>query len=243
MISEGGYSFKINCNRRFHCFSVRAIWDTLSTLELYTDVLASKGYGAIFGKHWVLWPFSYSIWHCLFKSNFTRAFFISLALHIWGPTMANSCVLFFTDNGALVGIIKKRTSKTLTGHDSYYVTQYSAAKYGGEGGYIILFRASHVPGLKNSRASPFYRWTGSRNSRRRRTNFQKSGWKVSDVRELIPRSFLLACFLFCFVCLFVFYFHCPFFPFYQLQNLVFQSYSLSQRYQNVSYTVIFRGLL
>ena len=35
--------------------------------------------------------------------------------------------------------------------------------------------------------------------------FPKSGWKVSDVRELIPRSFLLACFLFCFVlfCLFV----------------------------------------
>ena len=43
--------------------------------------------------------------------------------------MANGCVLFFTDNAALVGIINKRTSKTLTGHDSFYVTLYSAAKY------------------------------------------------------------------------------------------------------------------
>ena len=87
--------------------------------------------------------------------------------------MANSCVLFFTDNAALVDIINKRASKTLTGHDSYYVTYYSAARYGGGRGYIILFRASHVPGLKNSRTSPVYRWRDSRNSRRRRTNFQQ----------------------------------------------------------------------
>ena len=45
------------------------------------------------------------VWHCLLKSNFTRAFFISLTPHIWGPTIANSCVLFFTDNAALVGIL------------------------------------------------------------------------------------------------------------------------------------------
>ena len=45
--------------------------------------------------------------------------------------MANGCVLFFTDNAALVDIINKRTSKTLTGHDSFYVTLYSAAKYWG----------------------------------------------------------------------------------------------------------------
>ena len=50
-----------SCNRRFHFFSVRAIWETLSTLEVYTDVLASKGYRAIFGKHCVLWPFSYRL--------------------------------------------------------------------------------------------------------------------------------------------------------------------------------------
>ena len=45
--------------------------------------------------------------------------------------MANGCVLFFTDNAALVDIINKRTSKTLTGHDSYYLTLYSATTGGG----------------------------------------------------------------------------------------------------------------
>ena len=108
-----------------------------------------------------------------FKIKLYSSLFITLALHIWGPTMANGCVLFFTDNAALVDIINKRASKTLTGHDSYYVTYYSAARYGGGRGYIILFRASHVPGLKNSRTSPVYRWRDSRNSRRRRTNFQQ----------------------------------------------------------------------
>ena len=66
-----------------------------------------------------------------FKIKLYSSLFITPALHIWGPTMANGCVLFFTDNAALVDIINKRTSKTLTGHDSFYVTLYSAAKYWG----------------------------------------------------------------------------------------------------------------
>ena len=27
-------------------------WENSSTLDLYTDAAASKGYGAVFGKHW-----------------------------------------------------------------------------------------------------------------------------------------------------------------------------------------------
>ena len=107
-----------------------------------------------------------------FKIKLYSSLFITLALHIWGPTMANGWVLFFTDNAAFVDIINKRTSKTLTGHDSFYVTLYSAAKYlGGGGGYIIFFRASRVPDLKKSPASPVYRWRDSRNSRQRRKTF------------------------------------------------------------------------
>ena len=74
-----------------------------------------------------------------FKIKLYSSLFITLALHIWGPTMANGWVLFFTDNAALVDIINKRTSKTLTGHDSFYVTLYSAAKYWGEGGGDISY--------------------------------------------------------------------------------------------------------
>ena len=84
-------------------------WDTSSTLELYTDAAASKGYGAIFGKHWFYGPFPIA-WHSL-NISFLELFPITLAVHIWGATMANSCVLFFTDNAALVDIINKQTSK------------------------------------------------------------------------------------------------------------------------------------
>ena len=56
--------------------------------------------------------------------------------------MANSCVLFFTDNVALVDIINKQTSK----RKQVMILVLSCLKYN------ILFRASHVPGLQNSRA-------------------------------------------------------------------------------------------
>ena len=84
-----------------------------------------------------------------FKIKLYSSLFITLALHIWGPTMANGWVLFFTDNAALVDIINKRTSKTLTGHDSFYVTLYSAARYlGGGGGIYHIFSSQPRPRLK-----------------------------------------------------------------------------------------------
>lgn len=37
-------------------------WETSSSLELFTDAAGSKGYGAIFGKHWFCgaWPASWT---------------------------------------------------------------------------------------------------------------------------------------------------------------------------------------
>ena len=63
----------------------------------------------ISGKHWFYGPFPIA-WHSL-NISFLELFPITLAVHIWGATMANSCVLFFTDNAALVDIINKQTSK------------------------------------------------------------------------------------------------------------------------------------
>ena len=98
----------------------------------------------ISGKHWFYGPFPIA-WHSL-NISFLELFPITLAVHIWGATMANSCVLFFTDNAALVDIINKQTSK----HKQVMILirdlVLSCLKYN------ILFRASHVPGLQNSRA-------------------------------------------------------------------------------------------
>lgn len=119
-------------------------WETSVSLELYTDAAASKGYGAIFGKSWFGGPFP-TAWHC-FNITVLELFPIVLAVHIWGPRMANRCVMFFTDNAALVDIINKQTSR----HKSVMILVrdlvLSCLSHN------ILFRARHVPGLLNSQA-------------------------------------------------------------------------------------------
>ena len=41
-------------------------WETSPSLELFTDAAGSKGYGAIFGKHWFCgaWPASWTSFKC-----------------------------------------------------------------------------------------------------------------------------------------------------------------------------------
>ena len=67
-------------------------WETSSSLKRFTDAAGSKGYGAIFGKHWFCgaWPAS---WTSL-NIAFLELFLIVLSLHILGPHMANKCVAF-----------------------------------------------------------------------------------------------------------------------------------------------------
>ena len=72
-------------------------------MKLFTDAAGSKGYGANFGDHWFYgaWPESWKS----FNIAFLELFPVVIALHIWGTTMANRCVAFYTDNVAIVDII------------------------------------------------------------------------------------------------------------------------------------------
>ena len=90
-------------------FFLHEKWETLASLQLYTDAAGSKGYSAIFGKHWFCgaWPDSWKSLHIALLELFP----IVIALHIWGPCMANRCVAFYTDNTAIVDIINRQTSK------------------------------------------------------------------------------------------------------------------------------------
>ena len=135
-------TFLDNFNGRAFFLSDR--WETSSTLELYTDAAASKGYGAVFGKHWFGGAFP-DAWHS-FNITFLELFPIVLAAHIWGSCMANRCVLFFTDNAALVDIINKQTSKHKLVMVLLRDLVLSCLRYN------ILFRARHVPGLQNNQA-------------------------------------------------------------------------------------------
>ena len=114
-------------------------WENSSTLDLYTDAAASKGYGVVFGKHWFGGAFPVA-WHS-FNITFLELFPIVLAIHIWGSSMTNCCVLFFTDNAALVDIINKQTSKHKLVMILLRDLVLSCLRYN------ILFRARHVSGL------------------------------------------------------------------------------------------------
>ena len=118
-------------------FFLHEKWETSSSLQLYTDAAGSKGYGAIFGKHWFCgaWPDS---WKSL-NIAFLELFPIVIALHIWGPYMANRCVAFYTDNAAIVDIINRQTSKHQLVMILVRDLVLTSLKYN------ILFRARHIP--------------------------------------------------------------------------------------------------
>ena len=142
------FTFLDNFNGRAFLLSDR--WDNFFRLDLYTDAAASKGYGAIFGKHWFGGTFPPG-WKD-FNITFLELFPIVLAVHIWGSHMSNRGVLFFTDNSALVDIINKQTSK----HKSVMVLLRDLVLSCLS--YDILFRAQHVPGLQKSQADNISRF-------------------------------------------------------------------------------------
>ena len=137
-------TFLDNFNGR--AFFLSARWETSATLQLYTDAAGLKGSGAVFGSRWFYgaWPGS---WRSL---NITclELFPITLAVHIWGRLMTNQCVVFFTDNSALVlvDILNKQSSKHTIVMTPLRPLILCCLRHN------IFFKARHVPGLENSRA-------------------------------------------------------------------------------------------
>ena len=118
-------------------------WETSSSLELYTDAAGSKGYGAIFGKRWFCgaWPASWTTLNIAFLELFP----IVLSLHIWGPLMANKCVVFYTDDVAIVDVINHQTPKHPLVMILVRDLVLTSLTY-------VLFRARHIPGVHNTGA-------------------------------------------------------------------------------------------
>ena len=84
-------------------------WLNSHKLHLYTDAAGSLSFGAIFGTHWCFgqWP---SKWQGR-NIAFLEFYPIVLSLYLWGEEMHNNCILFFTDNDALVHVINKQSCK------------------------------------------------------------------------------------------------------------------------------------
>ena len=85
------------------------VWQNSVKLSLYTDASGALGFGEIFGSKWCYgkWPVNWA------HSNIAILEFypIVLSLYLWGHEMSHQCVLFFTDNEALVDVINKQSCK------------------------------------------------------------------------------------------------------------------------------------
>ena len=122
-------------------FFLTDAWHDSLSLNLYTDAAGSLGYGGIFGSEWFFgaWPDEWK------QLNITILEFypIVLSVLLFGDKMRNQRIKFFTDNAALVDIINKATSRDAT--VMVFVRRLVLACLN----FNILFRARHVPGVKN----------------------------------------------------------------------------------------------
>ena len=110
-------------------------------INLYTDAAGSLGYAGIYGSHWF-----YGKWaNPQRDTNITvlELYPITVAVHLYGASMANHCITFLTDNEAVVAVINKTTSKHKQVMALVRSLVLACLKHN------ILFRARHLPGVDN----------------------------------------------------------------------------------------------
>ena len=128
---------------------LRTFWDSSDKLELYTDAADSLGFGAFFGSKWCYgkWPDNW-----LHQNIAILEFYpIVLSLYLWGHQMRKRCILFLTDNEALVYVINKQSCKDK--NLMFYVRKLVLVCLQNN----ILFKAKHVRGVYNTLADSLSR--------------------------------------------------------------------------------------
>ncbi|RUA06910.1 MAG: hypothetical protein DSY43_00970 [Gammaproteobacteria bacterium] len=130
-------------------FFLDDIWYNSEHLNLYTDASGVLGFGAVFGNKWCYgkWPDGWKNVNIAFLEFFP----IVLSLYLWGSHMQNRCILFFTDNEALVHVINKQSCKDK--RLMFFVRELVLKCLQ----LNIVFKAKHVPGIYNSLADSLSR--------------------------------------------------------------------------------------
>lgn len=121
-------------------FFLPASFSSSSALELFTDA-SGFAFAGICGSHWFngVFPTSWSSKNIVIKELLP----IVLSLKLWGNSLANRKIIFFTDNEALVSIINKQT----TPQKDIMALVRSLVVCSLQ--FNILFRAKHIPGKLN----------------------------------------------------------------------------------------------
>ena len=132
-----------------HSFFLDEKWLNSYKLNLFTDASGALGFGALFGHHWCYgrWPIDWAYQNIAILEFYP----IVLSLFLWGHDMQNRCILFFTDNEALVHVINKQScrDKRLMSFVRKLVSVCLRNN--------IVFRAKHVPGSRNCLADALSR--------------------------------------------------------------------------------------
>ena len=116
-------------------------WCSSSHLKFYTDAVQSLGFGIVFGRKWAYgkWPADWTHKNIAFLELFP----IVLGVQMWGDSLANKRILFFTDNDSVVHVINQQTSKNK--ELLYLLRQLVLTCLR----HNVLFRARHIRGKKN----------------------------------------------------------------------------------------------
>ena len=140
-------SFLSNFNGK--SFFIDDIWQLSNNINLFTDASGALGFGAVFGNHWCYgkWPDNWV------NTNIAILEFypIVLSLHLWGADMSNRSIIFYTDNEALVHVINKQSCKDKT--LMVFVRRLVLLCLQ----FNIMFKAKHVPGVRNNLADALSR--------------------------------------------------------------------------------------
>ena len=131
------------------CVFQADIWQTSNKLKLFTDAAGSLGFGAIFGRHWCYesWP---AHWRQLNIATL-ELYPIILSMCLWGHTVKNQSILFFTDNAAVVDVINKQSCRDKSLMSLIRKLVLVCLEHN------ISFKAKHIPGVHNKLADALSR--------------------------------------------------------------------------------------
>jgi hypothetical protein len=123
-------------------------WLSSDHFKLFTDAAGSLGFAAVLGHMWFAesWSSPLASYDITVKERFP----IVLALELWGYKMANSKVLFLSDNQAVVEIINKQTCKKSVLMRLVQRLVLAAMKCN------VWFLAKHIAGKTNTVADALY---------------------------------------------------------------------------------------
>ena len=89
-------------------------WTSSPDVELYTDA-SNKGFGCYFQGQWCQGRFpAQSFGDKQMSINWCELYVVTMALALWGPQLADKCLLFHCNNASVVHIMARASSCSKT---------------------------------------------------------------------------------------------------------------------------------